>query len=155
MLVNLMYYNGASVFHTGSCFLSRWHMLLFWATGALVNVFFPVCHRRHHWECTEDLRIDRRSFQSCFCGLFFPLSIRIFVLEIMFFSWLFYPFSEWSTKFFFPQEKSSFASFLMLSPLVLIFFDNKLIGRKMYLLEKISVCHFQVSVAKQRYCKNN
>lgn len=82
MLVNLIYYNGASVFYNGSYLLSRWYMVLFWATRTLVNVFFPVCHRRHHWECTtEDLRID--SYEELpvmfLWAIFFPL-----VLEFLF-----------------------------------------------------------------------
>jgi len=100
--------HGASVFQTGNCLLWRWYMMLFWATRALVNISFPVCHRGYPWEvCTEDLKIENLAEDLLVLFLlagFFPSTIRVFVLQILFSSDCRTPFLR-SAKLFFLQEE--------------------------------------------------
>lgn len=119
---------GDSVFQTGSCLLWRWYVMLFWATRALVNISFPICHGGHRSElCTEDLEQKiSRNLQSAFCWLAFLPPVLQFLFCKSCLCWLFFPFSKWSEKLFFPQEKSSFASFF---PTGTDGFENKLVGK--------------------------
>lgn len=85
MLVNLMYYNRASVFHTGSCLLSMWYMVLFSATRAwsMFSSLYVTEGTTENVQRTSEQTGGASSHVSV--GCFFPL-----VLEFLFYKSCFF-----------------------------------------------------------------
>lgn len=104
--------------------LWSWCVMLFWATRALVNIFFPVCHRGHHWKLCigpQNTKLAGICSQRPAGWIFFPFSMIAFVLWVMYFLTFLPLFKEIWKTILSSRIKSSFCvtSFLMPSPLVL------------------------------------
>lgn len=81
----------------------------------LVNIFLPVCHRRYHWEPSRGFQNRQLAGPSSYLSAgFFLLVLQFLFSKIMFSPDFSSPFhSGLQNCLNFPQEKSSFASFLM------------------------------------------